>query len=149
MSAGLSVCVVLLVVLCSTSLGLPFSSHGQHQDQGSPSQEGTLTFPPVGVCMCNICFVCGAAHLEGHTLDEAHLRHGRSAPHQDAESRANLSQLLATLISSRKGSVRRNSSSSSRGGGVSIANQRRADGGDYLGWMDFGKRSAEEYEYSS
>ncbi|XP_061884943.1 cholecystokinin-like isoform X2 [Entelurus aequoreus] len=128
MSAGLSVCVVLLVVLCSTSLGLPFSSHGQHQDQGSPSQE---------------------AHLEGHTLDEAHLRHGRSAPHQDAESRANLSQLLATLISSRKGSVRRNSSSSSRGGGVSIANQRRADGGDYLGWMDFGKRSAEEYEYSS
>ncbi|XP_061838361.1 cholecystokinin [Nerophis lumbriciformis] len=126
MSAGLSVCVVL-VVLCSSSVGLPFSSHGQDQDQRSPSQE---------------------ALLEGHTLEEAHLRHGRSAPQEDAESRANLSQLLARLISSRKGSVRRNSSSS-RGGGLSIANQRRADGGDYLGWMDFGKRSAEEYEYSS
>ena len=45
------------------------------------------------------------------------------------------------------GSVRRNSTANSRGGGLS-ANHRIADR-DYLGWMDFGRRSAEEYEYSS
>lgn len=45
------------------------------------------------------------------------------------------------------GSVRRNSTANSRGNGLS-ANHRIADR-DYLGWMDFGRRSAEEYEYSS
>ncbi|XP_054619346.1 cholecystokinin-like [Dunckerocampus dactyliophorus] len=132
MTVGLSVCVVL-VVLCSSSLGLPFSSQLQDKDQRSPSQE---------------------ALLEADNLGEPHLRHSRSAPQlslaqEDAESRANLSELLARLISSRKGSVRRNSSAAnSRGGGLSSANHRIADR-DYLGWMDFGKRSAEEYEYSS
>lgn len=45
------------------------------------------------------------------------------------------------------GSVRRNSTANSRINGLS-ANHRIADR-DYLGWMDFGRRSAEEYEYSS
>ncbi|KAM3596827.1 uncharacterized protein V6R79_021391 [Siganus canaliculatus] len=87
-----------------------------------------------------------------HTLGEPHLLHSRSAPQlkahplaeEDGDSRANLSELLARLISSRKGSVRRNSTANSRGS----ANHRIADR-DYLGWMDFGRRSAEEYEYSS
>ncbi len=45
------------------------------------------------------------------------------------------------------GSVRRNSTANSRLNGLS-ANHRIADR-DYMGWMDFGRRSAEEYEYSS
>nr|XP_057902893.1 cholecystokinin-like isoform X2 [Doryrhamphus excisus] len=132
MTVGLSVCVVL-VVLCTSSLGIPFSSQLQDEDQRTPSQE---------------------ALLEADTSVKPHLRHSRSAPQlslaqEDAESRANLSELLARLISSRKASVRRNSSAAnSRGGGLSSANHRIADR-DYLGWMDFGKRSAEEYEYSS
>uniref|UniRef100_A0A3P9IBD2 Gastrin/cholecystokinin peptide hormone domain-containing protein n=1 Tax=Oryzias latipes TaxID=8090 RepID=A0A3P9IBD2_ORYLA len=89
------------------------------------------------------------------SLDGAHVRHSRSTTQlkelpgaeEDGDSRANLSELLARLISTRKGSVRRNSSANNRGG-VLRANHRIADR-DYLGWMDFGRRSAEEYEYSS
>ncbi|XP_058260191.1 cholecystokinin [Hemibagrus wyckioides] len=61
----------------------------------------------------------------------------------DANPRANLNELLARLIS-RKGSVRRNSNKAN----ALSANHRIKDR-DYLGWMDFGRRSAEEYDYSS
>ncbi|XP_068431587.1 cholecystokinin-like [Clinocottus analis] len=138
MTAGLCVCVVL-AVLCTSCLGLPFSS--QPLDEGHRSSSAA-----------------SEALLEGgiHTLGEPHLQHSRSAPQMkalplaedDADSRANLSELLARLISSRKGSVRRNSTAgNSRSNGLST-NHRIADR-DYLGWMDFGRRSAEEYEYSS
>ncbi|XP_008297983.1 cholecystokinin-like [Stegastes partitus] len=134
MSAGLSVCVVL-TVLCTSCLGLPFSY--QPFDEGQRS----ISAPSQALL-----------EADTHTLGEPHLRHRRSAPQlkalplaeEDADSRANLSELLARLISSRKGSVRRNSTANSRGG----ANHRIADR-DYLGWMDFGRRSAEEYEYPS
>lgn len=43
------------------------------------------------------------------------------------------------------GSVRRNSSMNNRANSI---NHRIKDR-DYVGWMDFGRRSAEEYEYSS
>uniref|UniRef100_A0A3B1IJ08 Cholecystokinin n=1 Tax=Astyanax mexicanus TaxID=7994 RepID=A0A3B1IJ08_ASTMX len=56
-----------------------------------------------------------------------------------ADTRANLSELLARLIS------RKVPASGKRG---STVNHRIKDR-DYLGWMDFGRRSAEEYEYSS
>ncbi|KAK1799074.1 hypothetical protein P4O66_007340 [Electrophorus voltai] len=68
------------------------------------------------------------------------------APAVDTDSRADLSELLARLMS-RKGSVRRNSAANSKAGAPST-NHRIIDR-DYLGWMDFGRRSAEEYEYSS
>uniref|UniRef100_A0A3B4C5T1 Gastrin/cholecystokinin peptide hormone domain-containing protein n=2 Tax=Pygocentrus nattereri TaxID=42514 RepID=A0A3B4C5T1_PYGNA len=68
------------------------------------------------------------------------------APDDQGEPHANLSELLARLIS-RKGSVRRNSTVNSKAGSLT-ANHRIKDR-DYLGWMDFGRRSAEEYEYSS
>ncbi|KTG41873.1 hypothetical protein cypCar_00007100 [Cyprinus carpio] len=42
-------------------------------------------------------------------------------------------------------SVRRNSSMNNRANSI---NHRIKDR-DYVGWMDFGRRSAEEYEYSS
>ncbi|CAN9503785.1 unnamed protein product [Ophioblennius macclurei] len=137
MTAGLCVCVVL-AVLCASCLGLPLSS--------LPSDEGQRSIAAPS-----------EARLEAdtHTFGEPHLRHSRSAPQlkalplaeEDADSRANLSELLARLISSRKASVRRNSTANSRGGGLST-NHRIADR-DYMGWMDFGRRSAEEYEYSS
>lgn len=57
--------------------------------------------------------VCRTALLEAdtHTLEESHVQHRRSVPQlkafplaqDDADSRANLSELLARLISSRKG----------------------------------------------
>ncbi|KAM9738234.1 cholecystokinin-like [Menidia menidia] len=122
MSAGLCVCV-LLAVLCTTCLGLPVPP----SDSAAPE-----------------------------ALSGPRPRSGRSSPQlkvfpgneeQEAESRANLSELLARLISTRKASVRRNSTAKSRVGGPS--SHRIADR-DYLGWMDFGRRSAEEYEeYSS
>nr|XP_040044251.1 cholecystokinin-like [Gasterosteus aculeatus aculeatus] len=135
MAAGLCVCVVLLV-LCTSCLGLPFSS--QPLDDGHRSAS-----------------VASEALLEGVTrsLGEPHVQHSRTAPQlkamgeEDADPRANLSELLARLISSRKGSVRKNSTANSRSSGLST-NHRKADR-DYLGWMDFGRRSAEEYEYSS
>ncbi|XP_061617011.1 cholecystokinin isoform X1 [Phyllopteryx taeniolatus] len=137
MPAGLSVCV-FLVVLCSSSTGLALSAHLGDEDQRPRSEE---------------------AHLQAdtHTLGESHLRYSRSAPQlkalpvsqEDGDSQANLGELLARLLSSRKaGSVRRNSSADSRGAGPSGANHRIADR-DYMGWMDFGRRSAEEYEYPS
>uniref|UniRef100_A0A7N6AKF8 Gastrin/cholecystokinin peptide hormone domain-containing protein n=1 Tax=Anabas testudineus TaxID=64144 RepID=A0A7N6AKF8_ANATE len=134
----LCVCVVL-VVLCTSCLGLPFSSQHLHEGQRS------LSAPSEALLETDI-----------HSLGEPHLRQSRSASQlkalpvadEDPDSRANLSELLARLISSRKGSVRRNSTAnSSRASGLS-ANHRIADR-DYLGWMDFGRRSAEEYEYSS
>ncbi|XP_041867266.1 cholecystokinin-like isoform X2 [Melanotaenia boesemani] len=135
MTAGLGVCVVL-AVLCTSCLGLPFSS--QPLDEGQRSISSPSEALP---------------EADTH-MGEPHLRHRRSSPElkdlplaEDADSRANLSELLARLISSRKGSVRRNSTAKNRGGGLS-ANHRIADR-DYLGWMDFGRRSAEEYEYSS
>ncbi|KAJ7991680.1 hypothetical protein DPEC_G00286390 [Dallia pectoralis] len=137
MAAGLSVCVVL-VVLVNSCLGRPHSSTSlQVVRQGlDPPSEARLK-------------------ANGHFLTEPRLRHIRSDPlanvipypAEEEDSRANLSELLARLISSRKGSIRRNSSVNSRASGVSV-NHRIKDQ-DYTGWMDFGRRSAEEYEYSS
>eukprot|EP00064_Thunnus_orientalis_P014093 superscaffoldBa00002403_g14134 len=125
MTAGLCVCVVL-AVLCTSCVGLPLSSQPLDEGQRSVSAASEALL-----------------EADTHTLGEPHLRHSRSAPQmkalplaeEDADSRANLS------------SVRRNSTVNSRGNALS-ANHRIADR-DYLGWMDFGRRSAEEYEYSS
>ncbi|KAI4883098.1 hypothetical protein NFI96_029630 [Prochilodus magdalenae] len=68
------------------------------------------------------------------------------APDTQGDSRPNLSELLARLTS-RKGSVRRNSVVNSKAS--SLTPNHRIKDRDYLGWMDFGRRSAEEYEYSS
>ncbi|KAM9824169.1 cholecystokinin-like [Neosynchiropus ocellatus] len=131
MTTGLSVCLVL-AVLCASCLGLPFSSQRRDQNQLSVPSQALL--------------------VDAQDLGELHLRHRRSAAQmkapleEDAESRANLSELLARLIANRKGSVRRNSTANSKISGLA-ANHRIADR-DYLGWMDFGRRSAEEYEYS-
>ncbi|XP_037651869.1 cholecystokinin [Sebastes umbrosus] len=134
MTTGLCMCVVL-AVLCMSCLGLPFSS--------KPLNEGHRSMSAASEALLE---------ADTRTLGEPHLQHSRSAPQlkalplaeDDADSRANLGELLARLISSRKGAVRRNSTANSRANGG-----HRIEDRDYLGWMDFGRRSAEEYEYSS
>ncbi|KAF4092484.1 hypothetical protein AMELA_G00021530 [Ameiurus melas] len=107
-----------------------------------------------GVCVCVLLAalsVTFAARTRSSPAQEendalpSQMDSSVSAGH-DANPRANLNELLARLIS-RKGSVRRNSMANSKASALS-ANHRIKDR-DYLGWMDFGRRSAEEYDYSS
>ncbi|KAJ8288201.1 hypothetical protein COCON_G00008600 [Conger conger] len=130
MNGGICVCV-LLAALSTSCLGRP-SSNTQNESRAAPSQVDTI-------------------------LSE-HMRQARSTPltdqqnpkaEDDVDSRASLTELLARLIS-RKGNTRRNSTINSRATGLSgLSAKHRIKDRDYLGWMDFGRRSAEEYEYSS
>ncbi|NP_001232081.1 cholecystokinin precursor [Taeniopygia guttata] len=130
MYSGLCICVFLAV--------LSVSSLGQQT-------LGTLDGHPV------------PAELE-QSLPE-HQRHSRAPssagplkPLQrlDASSdqRANIGALLAKYLQqARKGSTGRFSVMGNRV--QSIDPTHRINDRDYMGWMDFGRRSAEEYEYSS
>ncbi|XP_068592310.1 cholecystokinin-like [Cebidichthys violaceus] len=124
---------VLLAALSSSSLSLPSESMPQRAE-GEALVSDDLP-PPSSL----------------------HTRQARSAPappsgplvnynqlQEEANARNSLSQLLARLIS-RKGSPR--SSLTSRASG--LAPGHRIKDRDYQGWMDFGRRSAEEYEYAS
>ncbi|XP_012671840.2 cholecystokinin-like [Clupea harengus] len=92
---------------------------------------------------------CGSSLREGSV--PALLRHARSVapamPATDGKGSAtNLGELL-TKLTSRRASLRKNSTLKSRASAIR-ANHQLKDR-DYLGWMDFGRRSAGEYEYSS
>ncbi|XP_028837951.1 cholecystokinin-like [Denticeps clupeoides] len=125
MNSGICVCVLLATLSSSGCLGLPAR-------------------PPKA----------DAAQV----LPEEHARHARSAPpsgqnspfskaaEEELDPHVSINQLLARLIS-RKGSYRRNSVLASRASGPAAGH--RIKDRDYMGWMDFGRRSAEEYEYSS
>ncbi|XP_027758545.1 cholecystokinin [Empidonax traillii] len=64
------------------------------------------------------------------------------------DQRANIGALLAKYLQqARKGSTGRLSVMGNRV--QSIDPTHRINDRDYMGWMDFGRRSAEEYEYSS
>uniref|UniRef100_A0A669B846 Cholecystokinin n=1 Tax=Oreochromis niloticus TaxID=8128 RepID=A0A669B846_ORENI len=78
------------------------------------------------------------APLSGHLINY-------SQHQEDADTPDSLSQLLARLISRKGSAYHTRSSLSSRASGLP-PNHRIKDR-DYLGWMDFGRRSAEEYEY--
>ncbi|PWA33555.1 hypothetical protein CCH79_00007433 [Gambusia affinis] len=65
------------------------------------------------------------------------LRENAAAPNS-------LSQLLDRLIPRKGSALQIRSSLSSR----ALAPSHRIEDRDYLGWMDFGRRSADEYEYS-
>ncbi|KAM9723111.1 cholecystokinin [Menidia menidia] len=86
-----------------------------------------------------------------------HTRQARSAPappskqfvhfnqpQEDAEAPDSLSKLLSRLISRKGFPFQARTSLTSR----AVAPSHRIKDRDYLGWMDFGRRSAEEYEYS-
>ncbi|POI24307.1 hypothetical protein CIB84_011944 [Bambusicola thoracicus] len=130
MYGGICICV-LLAALSVSSLGQqPAGSH-----DGSPL----------------------AAELQ-QSLTEPH-RHSRApssagplkpAPRLDGsfEQRATIGALLAKYLQqARKGSTGRFSVLGNRV--QSIDPTHRINDRDYMGWMDFGRRSAEEYEYSS
>ncbi|KAK2903372.1 hypothetical protein QQF64_009671 [Cirrhinus molitorella] len=123
MNAGICVCVLLAALSTSSCLSLP-----THSENGGQSDLGTVA---------------------------EHTRHTRAAPssgqlsllskpEDDEEPRSSLTELLARIIST-KGTYRRSPSTNSR----PVGNTHRIKDRDYLGWMDFGRRSAEEYEYSS
>ncbi|XP_051577333.1 cholecystokinin a [Myxocyprinus asiaticus] len=123
MKTGICVCVLLAAFSTSSCLALP-----THSQDDSQSERGTVA---------------------GHT------RHTRAAsssgqfsllskPEDSEDPRSSLTELLARIISA-KGAYRRSPSLNSRSTGTS----HRIKDRDYLGWMDFGRRSAEEYEYSS
>ncbi|NWW54472.1 CCKN protein, partial [Pedionomus torquatus] len=64
------------------------------------------------------------------------------------DQRANIGALLAKYLQqARKGSTGRLSVMGNRVQGIDPTH--RINDRDYMGWMDFGRRSAEEYEYSS
>nr|CAB10585.1 preprocholecystokinin [Squalus acanthias] len=69
-------------------------------------------------------------------------------PLQDSEQRANLGALLTRYLQQvRKGPLGRGTLV-----GTKLQNMdpsHRIADRDYMGWMDFGRRSAEEYEYAS
>uniref|UniRef100_A0A3P8XF79 Gastrin/cholecystokinin peptide hormone domain-containing protein n=1 Tax=Esox lucius TaxID=8010 RepID=A0A3P8XF79_ESOLU len=111
----------------------------------------------VGICVCVLLAALSSSGMgrPSHPQDKGKAALPRldaplssqlttfSKPTEDeGETRTSLSELLARLIS-RKGSfIVKNAS----GPGPS----HRIKDRDYLGWMDFGRRSAEEYEeYSS
>ncbi|XP_032847182.1 cholecystokinin [Tyto alba] len=130
MYSGICICVVLAV--------LSASSFGQ---QTAGSRSGNAL----------------AAELE-QSLAEHH-RPGRapsaagplkSVPRLDGsvDQRANLGALLAKYLQqARKGPTGRLSVMGNRV--QTIDPTHRINDRDYMGWMDFGRRSAEEYEYSS
>ncbi|XP_071394801.1 cholecystokinin-like [Centroberyx affinis] len=84
------------------------------------------------VCVC-VCVCVACVSNSTLSLSNSRLRFHPTDP--------------LRLLSLLPGSVRRNSTVNSRASGLN-ANHRIKDR-DYLGWMDFGRRSAEEYEYSS
>ncbi|XP_054897783.1 cholecystokinin-like [Poeciliopsis prolifica] len=113
---------------------------------------GSLSLPPQSVRAES------PAHLTNslHAPSSSRTRQVRSAPappsdrfahysqlRENAEAPNSLSRLLARLIPRKGSAFQIRSSLSSR-----AAPSHRIEDRDYLGWMDFGRRSAEEYEYS-
>uniref|UniRef100_A0A3B5MDT3 Gastrin/cholecystokinin peptide hormone domain-containing protein n=1 Tax=Xiphophorus couchianus TaxID=32473 RepID=A0A3B5MDT3_9TELE len=126
----------------------------------------------LGVCLkfealirisVHLPFFCQRAESTSHLTNSLHApspsrtRQVRSAPappsdrfahysqlREHAEAPNSLNQLLARLIPRKGSAFQIRSSLSSR----ALAPSHRIEDRDYLGWMDFGRRSAEEYEYS-
>ncbi|KAM4633820.1 cholecystokinin [Polymixia lowei] len=135
MNVGICVCV-LLAALSSSSLSLPLQPAALRAEREAPPTHGLSS------------------------TSSLHTRHARSAsappyrklanynqPQDDTGPHISLSQLLAMLMSKKGCLDHTRSSLTSRASGPG-PNQRIKDR-DYQGWMDFGRRSAEEYEYSS
>ncbi|XP_016018765.1 cholecystokinin [Rousettus aegyptiacus] len=112
-----------------------------------------------GVCLCVLMAVLAAgalaqpvspADLEGPGAQrekEAPRRQLRAVHRMDGEPRAHLGALLARYIQqARKAPSSRMSAMKNLQG---LDPSHRISDRDYMGWMDFGRRSAEEYEYPS
>ncbi|XP_056142707.1 cholecystokinin-like [Lampris incognitus] len=132
MNAGICVCV-LVAALSTGSLSLPSKPMSVAEAPPSDSQ------PPASPRLTRQVRSAPA-------LPSGPLMNYNEAQ-ENADPRASLSQLLARLLSSKGSLYHTRSSLSSRASGPG-PNHRIKDR-DYMGWLDFGRRSAEEYEYSS
>ncbi|KPP78341.1 cholecystokinin-like [Scleropages formosus] len=139
MNSGVCVCV-LLAALSGSCLGHPPA----HSQGGVLPASPQVDSPLLGLAQHD-------RHARSTPLRDTlkAMQQGRGPAEEEEEEenlRATLSELLARLLS-RKGLSRRNSTMNSRSSGLS--GSHRIQDRDYLGWMDFGRRSAEEYEYTS
>ncbi|XP_063054400.1 cholecystokinin-like [Engraulis encrasicolus] len=159
MNGGMCVCVLLAALSSSGCLGLP--AHPPQEDEGHAraAGAGAISISRAEAPSSSSSSSSAAAAAAG----AVHRRHARSAPsssggallpftkasmedEEQQDPRTSLNQLIATLLA-RKGAARRNSVLTSRASGPAASH--RIKDRDYTGWMDFGRRSAEEYEYSS
>ncbi|CAI9159388.1 unnamed protein product [Rangifer tarandus platyrhynchus] len=112
-----------------------------------------------GVCLCLLMAVLAAGALaqpvphaeptgpRAQQAEEAPRRQLRAVPRADDEPRAHLGALLARYIQqARKAPSGRMSVIKNL---QSLDPSHRISDRDYMGWMDFGRRSAEEFEYTS
>ncbi|XP_008847668.1 cholecystokinin [Nannospalax galili] len=112
-----------------------------------------------GVCLCVLMAVLMAGSLTQavapadpagsavQRVEEVSRRHQRAVPRTDGEPRARLGALLARYIQQvRKAPSGRMSIIKNL---QSLDPSHRISDRDYMGWMDFGRRSAEEYDDAS
>ncbi|KAM3872827.1 cholecystokinin [Diretmus argenteus] len=134
MNVGICLCV-LLAALSSGSLSLPSqpTSHGEGEALLSDS------LPPPSPDRTRQAR-SAAAPPSGQLATYNQAREG-------ADPRSSLRELLARLMSRKGSGYQTRPSITSRASGPGPAH--RIKDRDYQGWMDFGRRSAEEYEYSS
>ncbi|XP_004676334.1 PREDICTED: cholecystokinin [Condylura cristata] len=112
-----------------------------------------------GVCLCVLMAVLAARALAqpapaaepvdpgAHRPEEAPRRQLRAVQRADGDPRAHLGALLARYVQqARKAPSGRMSIVKNL---QSLDPSHRISDRDYMGWMDFGRRSAEEYEYPS
>uniref|UniRef100_A0A8C2WGU6 Gastrin/cholecystokinin peptide hormone domain-containing protein n=2 Tax=Cyclopterus lumpus TaxID=8103 RepID=A0A8C2WGU6_CYCLU len=136
MNVGICVCV-LLAALSSSSLSLPSQSMSQRAE-GEALVSDHLP-PPSSLYTRRAR--SAAAPPSGRLENYNQLQ-------EEANARSSLRQLLARLMS-RKGSPPYETRSSLTSRASGLAPGHRIKDRDYEGWMDFGRRSAEEYEYPS
>ncbi|XP_078085422.1 cholecystokinin [Mustelus asterias] len=126
MNSGICVCVFLLVLSSGCTGRLINGS-----DNGGP---------------------LGSELKQSVDMHQRQVREAQSTdqvkPFHSSEQRANLGALLTEYLQQvRKGSLGRGTLM-----GPKLRNldpNHRISDRDYVGWMDFGRRSAEEYEYSA
>lgn len=140
MNVGICACVLLAMLSCST-LGLP-------AQPSKPQAQADLQAPQVADTQSSSSSSSSIQHTRlARAAPPARPLSSISKTEEEADPHTNLKELLARLIS-RKAGYQRSSSLSSRASGPGPSH--RIKDRDYLGWMDFGRRSAEEYEeYSS
>ncbi|XP_077159975.1 cholecystokinin [Paroedura picta] len=127
MYSGICICLFLAVLSTSSSGQQPSGSHNAN---------------PV------IDFEQALAENHRHARTPAAGGPLKSVPRMDGnpDPKANLGALLAKYLQqARRGSPGKISAM----GLQSFDPTHRIKDRDYMGWMDFGRRSAEEYEYSS
>ncbi|NXK87528.1 CCKN protein, partial [Formicarius rufipectus] len=130
MYSGVCICVLLAVLSASSS--------GQ-QAVGSP--DGSALTAGLGQSIPE-------QHRHARAPSSAGLLRSVPRPDGSTDQRTTIGALLAKYLQQvRKGSTGRFSVMGNRV--QNIDPTHRINDRDYMGWMDFGRRSAEEYEYSS